>query len=262
MHTLTNIETDINRNKKTKTKTKTKTKKCIIKCKFCDKTYKSSSLFKRHVSYCKKKPIEISTTPTPLKRETEQVSMIELNRKMNTLLELFHIQSERLKHVEKMLESKNKIIRDKLQWLIDNVASPHCFDNCLNNIVLHREHYDHVTKNGFVKGYCELIEEIIHPYKEMIYSFTTGNKSYIYLNNVDKWVEFTKNHANSLYCRIKQQLIKVALTVELPMNTYLEYNQIIYGTNSQSIDINAKIKTAIHNKTLIGMETLLNKYET
>ena len=237
----------------------TKIKKCVIKCTFCNKTYKSGSLFKRHHSSCKKKPIEKS--PTPLKRETEQISLIELNRKMNNVLDLLYVQSERLKHVEKMLESRNKIIKDKLQWLTDNVTAIHCFDNCLKNISLNREHYDHVTKNGYLKGYCDMIEEVIHPYKDMIYSFTTGKKSYIYLNNVDKWVEFTKEHANSLYCKIKQQLIKIALTVELPVNVYLEYNQIIYGFNSQSIDIQAKIKSTIHSKTLIGMETLLNRYE-
>ena len=94
-----------------------------------------------------------------------------------------------------------------------------------------------------------------------MYSFTTINLTYVYLNNTDKWVEFTKQHALKLYCKIQQKLIQIALTVKLPVNLYLQYNQIIYGTNSQSVDIKAKIKTMIHKKTLISMESLLNKYE-
>ncbi len=239
--------------------TATKKKKCCVQCRFCEKIYKSPSLYQRHMSYCKKKPIE--TSPTPLKKEKEEISIVSLNRKMNKVLDILYVQSERIKHMEKLLESRNKIIRDKLKWLTDNIESPHWFDKCLENLILSREHYDHITKNGYTKGYCDLVEEMIYPYKEMIYSFTTSNLTYVYLNNTDKWVEFTKQHALKLYCKIQQKLIQIALTVELPTNLYLQYNQIIYGTNSQSVDIKAKIKTMIHKKTLISMESLLNKYE-
>ena len=49
--------------------TKTKKRKCRVQCRFCEKIYKSPSLYQRHMSYCKKKPIE--TSPTPLKKEKE-----------------------------------------------------------------------------------------------------------------------------------------------------------------------------------------------
>ena len=45
--------------------TATKKKKCCVQCRFCEKIYMSPSLYQRHMSYCKKKPIEKS--PTPLK---------------------------------------------------------------------------------------------------------------------------------------------------------------------------------------------------
>ena len=230
-----------------------------MQCTFCGKIYKSPSLYNRHVSYCKKKPIEKS--PTPLKKETEEISIVSLNRKMNRVLDILYVQSERIKHMEKLLESRNKIIRDKLKWLTDNIDSPHCFDNCLKNLILTREHYDYITKNGYTKGYCDLVEELLDPYKEMIYSFTTNNQTYIYLNKKDKWVEFTKKHAFTIYCKIQQKLIQIALTVKLPENLYLQYNQIIYGTSNRSVDIKAKIKTMIHKNTITSIESLLNKYK-
>lgn len=230
-----------------------------MQCTFCGKIYKSPSLYNRHVSYCKKKPIEKS--PTPLKKETEEISIVSLNRKMNRVLDILYVQSERIKHMEKLLESRNKIIRDKLKWLTDNIDSPHCFDNCLKNLILTREHYDYITKNGYTKGYCDLVEELLDPYKEMIYSFTTNSQTYIYLNKKDKWVEFTKKHAFTIYCKIQQKLIQIALTVKLPENLYLQYNQIIYGTSNRSVDIKAKIKTMIHKNTITSIESLLNKYK-
>jgi len=234
-------------------------KRCKVQCTFCGKIYKSPSLYNRHVSYCKKKPIEKS--PTPLKKETEEISIVSLNRKMNRVLDILYVQSERIKHMEKLLESRNKIIRDKLKWLTDNIDSPHCFDNCLKNLILTREHYDYITKNGYTKGYCDLVEELLDPYKEMIYSFTTNNQTYIYLNKKDKWVEFTKKHAFTIYCKIQQKLIQIALTVKLPENLYLQYNQIIYGTSNRSVDIKVKIKTMIHKNTITSIESLLNKYK-
>ena len=230
-----------------------------MQCTFCGKIYKSPSLYNRHVSYCKKKPIEKS--PTPLKKETEEISIVSLNRKMNRVLDILYVQSERIKHMEKLLESRNKIIRDKLKWLTDNIDSPHCFDNCLKNLILTREHYDYITKNGYTKGYCDLVEELLDPYKEMIYSFTTNSQTYIYLNKKDKWVEFTKKHAFTIYCKIQQKLIQIALTVKLPENLYLQYNQIIYGTSNRSVDIKVKIKTMIHKNTITSIESLLNKYK-
>ncbi len=230
-----------------------------MQCTFCGKIYKSPSLYNRHVSYCKKKPIEKS--PTPLKKGTEEISIVSLNRKMNRVLDILYVQSERIKHMEKLLESRNKIIRDKLKWLTDNIDSPHCFDNCLKNLILTREHYDYITKNGYTKGYCDLVEELLDPYKEMIYSFTTNSQTYIYLNKKDKWVEFTKKHAFTIYCKIQQKLIQIALTVKLPENLYLQYNQIIYGTSNRSVDIKVKIKTMIHKNTITSIESLLNKYK-
>ena len=180
---------------------------------------------------------------------------------MNRVLDILYVQSERIKHMEKLLESRNKIIRDKLKWLTDNIDSPHCFDNCLKNLILTREHYDYITKNGYTKGYCDLVEELLDPYKEMIYSFTTNSQTYIYLNKKDKWVEFTKKHAFTIYCKIQQKLIQIALTVKLPENLYLQYNQIIYGTSNRSVDIKVKIKTMIHKNTITSIESLLNKYK-
>ena len=236
-----------------------KTKKKIkFRCGHCGKEYKRHSLFDKHYAAC---TIKHNLKKAPIAEEKEIVTNTSLNRKLNRILDVLYVQSERLKTVEKLLESKNTAIKNKLKWLTDNVTPPHSLDNCLKNTSLNTDHYKYITQHGYTKGYCDLVEEIITPYSEMIYSFTTTHKTYIYENKKVKWVEFTKQHARRLFSKIQQHLIKVALTVSLPENIQLENNLLIYGTNYQSIDIRAKIKTHIHKNTLISIETLLNKYE-
>lgn len=200
--------------------------------------------------------------PPPIQYEKVEINIISLNRKLTSVLELLYVQSERIKHMEKMLETKNKTIRNKLKWLIEHVTPDDSFDYCLSNITLNRDHYDYITRNGYLKGYCDIAEEVIDAYKEIMYSFTTSNVIYVYINKNEKWVEFNKNHAFRLFLRIQQKLIDIAYTVEdIPDKTRLMNNIIIYGTNAQSIDIKTKIKTTLHKKTIVGIETLLNRYD-
>ena len=236
--------------------------KLKFNCGFCGKKYVRHSLFERHYSVCKTKHQLTKKRRPTIQTDKEEVCILSLNRKLDRELDILYVQSERMKTMEKRLESRNKIIRNKLDWLLDNVNPPHTFKSCLNNIVLHQDLYDYVTKYGYLKGYCDLVDEMIDPYKEMIYSFTTSSITYIYIDKTQKWVEFTKAHAFQLYCRLQQKLIQIALNVTLPDNIRLLNNSIIYGTNNQSIDIKTKIKSYIHKKTLINSESLLQKYET
>ena len=164
--------------------------------------------------------------------------------------------------MEKMLESRNKIIKNKLSWLIDNVIPSISFEEWLLNINIDKTHYDYVTRHGYLKGYCDIAEEMIEDCPDTIYSFTTSSLTYVFVNKKEKWIEFNKNHAFQIFCKIQQKLIQIALTVDIPDRLHLINNAIIYGTNATSIDIKTKIKTSIHKKTIIGMETLLNKYDT
>jgi len=249
-------ELDVCINEKFKTR-----KKIKFKCGFCGKKYIRHSLFERHFNACKTKDALKKKRKTSIETERERVDTLSLNRKLNQVLDILYVQSERIRHMEKMLESRNKIIKNKLKWLIENATPPKSFEDCLLNIELKKTHYDHLTKHGYLKGYCDLVEEVIDDYTETIYSFTTSNITYVYINQKEKWVEFNKNHAFQLFCKIQQKLLQFALTIELPLRIQLTNNAIIYGTNSQSIDIKTKIKTFVHKKTIIGMETLLNRYE-
>lgn len=238
-----------------------KRKKIKFKCGFCGKQYIRHSLFERHFNACKTKDALKKKRKTSIETEKERVDTLSLNRKLNQVLDILYVQSERIRHMEKMLESRNKIIKNKLKWLIENATPSKSFEDCLLNIELNKTHYDHLTKHGYLKGYCDLVEEVIDDYTETIYSFTTSSITYVYINQKEKWVEFNKNHAFQLFCKIQQKLLQFALTIELPLRIQLTNNAIIYGTNSQSIDIKTKIKTFVHKKTIIGMETLLNRYE-
>ena len=206
-----------------------------FRCPTCKKLYTRESLFHKHFDACKTKKSFKSTTA--LFQTKEQINSVSLNVKLNQVLEILDVQSERIKHMEKMLESKNKIIKNKLQWLIKNATPEHTFQECLSNIQLNRYHYDYITKHGYLKGYCDIAEEIIDSYEEIIYSFTTSSITYVYINPNEKWVEFNKTHAFQIFCKIQQQLINVALTVDIPDRMQLVNNSIIYGTHSQSIDI-------------------------
>lgn len=237
--------------------------KLKFKCGFCGKKYLRHSLFERHYNSCKTKDSLKKQRKPPVQNEKEIVNVLSLNRKLNRVLDILYIQSERIKHMEKMLEAKNPTIRNKLKWLIEHVVPSDTFQDCLSKITLKRDHYNYITKHGYLKGYCDLVEEAIDDYKETIYSFTTSNMTYVYVNKKEGWVEFNKKHAFALYCRIQQQLLNVALTVEdIPDRILLMNNAIIYGTNAQSIDIKTKIKTTVCKKTVVGIETLLNRYET
>lgn len=234
------------------------------KCGCCKKKYSRESLFKRHYQVCHKKHNlnNIRILPPPIQNENVEINLISLNRKLSHVLELLYVQSERIKHMEKILESKNNTIRNKLKWLTEHVTPDKTFDECLLNITLNREHYNYITNYGYSKGYCDITEELVDQHKETIYSFTTSNVTYVYTNKKEKWVEFNKKHAFSMFLRIQQQLIDIAYTVEdIPEKSRLMNNTIIYGTNSQSVDIKTKIKTTIRKKTIIGIETLLTRYD-
>jgi hypothetical protein len=233
-----------------------------FKCGFCGKLYKRHSLFEKHYTACKTKNELKKKRCSNIQYEKEEVNIISLNRKLNRVLDILYVQSERIKHMEKMLESRNKIIKNKLSWLIDNVIPSISFEEWLLNINIDKTHYDYVTRHGYLKGYCDIAEEMIEDCPDAIYSFTTSSLTYVFVNKKEKWIEFNKNHAFQIFCKIQQKLIQIALTVDIPDRLHLINNAIIYGTNATSIDIKTKIKTSIHKKTIIGMETLLNKYDT
>ena len=236
--------------------------KLKFKCGFCGKQYVRHSLFERHFKSCKTKD-ELKKKRKPnIQSESEHVTILSLNRKLNHVLDLLYVQSERMKHMEKMLESKTPVIKNKLQWLIKNAVPSKTYDECLSSIKLNKTHYDYIAKHGYLKGYCDLAEEIIDKYKESIYSFTTSSVTYVYVNSKEKWIEFNKSHSYMLYQRIQQQLLGIALTVkDIPDRILLTTNAIIYGIQNQSIDIKTKIKSLIYTKTIVGVETLLNRYE-
>ena len=87
-------------------------------------------MFDKHYAAC---TIKHALKKTPIAEEKEIVTNSCLNRKLNRILDVLYVQSERLKTVEKLLESKNTAIKNKLKWLTDNVTPPHSLDNCLKN---------------------------------------------------------------------------------------------------------------------------------